>query len=131
MNETILSLLSGLVGALLVAIPVWYKIVSERKKIDAETDKIKSETDENFVSIATGLLKPLQERIATLESDMEKKIAEAYMVTRERDEQRLRIEKLECMVRTVIESFRAFIGTPKNAKEKEALQLLNEMEAQL
>jgi hypothetical protein len=130
-NEIILQLLSGLVGALLVAIPVWYKIVSERKKIDAETNMIKSETDENFVSIATGLLKPLQERITTLESDMEKKIAEAYMVTRERDEQRLRIEKLECMVRTVIESFRAFIGTPKNAKETEALRLLKEMEAEL
>ena len=97
----------------------------------ATRNAVMAKTAQDIASAAGSLIDPLSERIKNLETDMEKKIAEAYMVTRERDEQRLRIEKLECMVRTVIESFRAFIGTPKTAREREALKLLNEMEAEL
>jgi hypothetical protein len=118
------SIIGGVVVALINKLPEWRKAGAEVKKIEAETENLSVKTLSDTLNAVKG-------RVSDLEVAFEKKIDEVRMLTNERDEQRMRIEKLESMVRNVIETFRAFIGTPKTAREREALKMLDNMEAEL
>jgi len=117
MSETLIialiSLASGIIGALIVGIPVWKRLSSDTKKTEAEIDSIAVKTMKEA-------LESVDNRLHTVESDMEKKITEAACLTVERDELKEQVEELRKEVealRIEVEALRA-----ENKSLKDVLQ---------
>ncbi|MCK9592761.1 MAG: Atg14 domain-containing protein [Methanoregula sp.] len=117
MSETLIialiSLASGIIGALIVGIPIWRKIGSEKRNTDADTAAV-------LTKIAMELVDPLQEQIDAMKAETQKKITEAACLTVERDELKEQVEELRKEVealRIEVEALRA-----ENKSLKDVLQ---------